>query len=261
MTVQTPDERSADVLACALSRIVADPLRSDLLYPIFGQFCHDVRNLLNSIHMSFYLARRPAGNECVAPEVWASLELAFNSVVRLIDRFQHACKPLVLSPVRLPLSAFFEDRRACWTERLAARGKQLVLGAPSAPEASGLFDPMRLTLGLDDLVAWRTAVGKPTDDLRVQWSVDGGEFLVTWDEPRARPVCSQPPVAPSTSWETQTLDAFALPLLTRIMTSHGGSLETNGSLPDRWLLTMRWPLEARPTPRETTPCLASHPTR
>ena len=55
MTTRSPHECSSEALADALSRVVADPSRSELLYPIFGQFCHDFRNLLHSMHMSLYL--------------------------------------------------------------------------------------------------------------------------------------------------------------------------------------------------------------
>ena len=120
-----------------------------------------------------------------------------------------------------------------------------------------MFDPMRLTQGLDDLVAWRAALGNPTLDLRVEWSVVDGEYRVFWDEPPARAAAARPATTASTTWESQILDAFAVPLLTRIMASHGGSLETDESPSEGWRLTMRWPLDARPTPRETTSCLAS----
>ena len=132
-----------------------------------------------------------------------------------------------------------------------------MLRPPAAPESSGLFDPMRLTQGLDDLVAWRAAVGESTHDLRVAWSTTGGDFQLVWDEPIARPLAPRAGNAtPAPCGETQTLAAFALPLLTRIMMSHGGSLDVD-SFPSGWLrLTMRWPLDARPIPKEKPPCPA-----
>ena len=208
--------------------------------------------------MSLYLARRMSAKEVTASEVWEGLDVAYGSAERLIDRFQHACKPAALTPVKLPLSAFFEDRRKAWSEILETRGRRLVLRPPEAPESAGLFDPMRLTQGLDDLVAWRAAVGESTHDLRVAWSAIGGEFQLVWDEPVARSLAPRSASAMTARcWETQTLAAFALPLLTRIMMSHGGSLETDGFTADQWRLTMRWPLDARPITKEKPPCSAS----
>jgi hypothetical protein len=125
----------------------------------------------------------------------------------------------------------------------------------------GAFDPMHVSLAFDELVAWRATVGDPANDLRVQWSTDHDGFIVEWDEPgasAARPEVAArvtPDLGPDLNAETpeaESLAALTLPLLVRVMRSHGGTALATGS--DRWGLTLRWPLDARPKQQEAAPC-------
>jgi|GEM_PF-888472 len=253
-----PTVGSADQLARALTRVVVDPAQTNSLYATFGGFCHEFRNGLNSLNMSLYLARRASGPEW--DDVWSALEPKYTLVERFIDRFQLVCRPLRLTPVNLPLQALFDDRLAAWSALLAAHGRRLIV-APLGPSTPGAFDPMRLGSAFDDLVAWRAGQGGPSTDLRVRWSASEQGFRVDWDEPPAPP---RHPDAPESTTpedtqprETDALTALTVPLLARVMTAHGGTLQADES--DGWRLTLSWPLDARPTQGEAPRCSASQP--
>src|SRR5262249_27083980 len=158
------------------------PGESHHLSEVFGAFCHQFRNGLNSLRMSLYVAEKLG--KPLDDDTWSDVEARYAALERFIDRFHQICRPLPLSPVRLPLAALSHDRRATWSGVLAGGGRRLVVIPPAAP-ASGAFDPLRLGQGLDDLVAWRARVGDAASNLRVRWSADGGAFRVTWDEPSA----------------------------------------------------------------------------
>lgn len=261
----TRPEGSAEELARALARIARDPGATCRLHDVFGGFCHQFRNLLNSLKITLYLAKKhgaPGGDD-----PWSGLEPRYALAERFIDRFQLICRPMTLNLVRLPIDALFQDREASWSTLLNARGKRLRLG-PGDASTPGAFDPMRLGAGLDDLVIWRARAGNPAADLRVRWSADAAGFCVEWDEPCPTDSTSPDPGGPSfdltqdtdtTSIEADVLAALTVPLLTRVMTSHHGALVEGG--PGPWSLTLRWPLDARPTQREAPPCSASPPSR
>jgi hypothetical protein len=250
-------EGTAWLLAGALARAAADPGNARHLHETFGSFCHQFRNGLHALRMTLYLAEKAGRRE--EQDLWSGVEARYAVLERFIDRFHQVCRPLPLSPVRLPLDALFDDRRAAWSEVLAGFGRRLVVIPPAVP-ASGAFDPLQLGQGLDDLVAWRAGVGDPGTSLRVRWSVDGGAFRVTWDEPadlepRHPPPTGGPGSAVRPSSDDDGLAALTLPYLATIMASHGGTAYATEKGP--WRLTLRWPLDAPPTPRETPPCLAS----
>lgn len=249
--------------ATALARVAADPDLTAGLYSMLGGFCHELRNLLNSLRMTLYIAQRSAEPEADR-DVWDDVERRYRVVEQYVDRLQLIARPWTVTPVVLPLGTLFDDRRAAWSHLLAGRNRRLILSPP--PDPGGVaFDPLRLGSGLDDLVAWRSWAGDPATDLRVRWAREGDAILVRWDEPpsksprRAGPARDAPTDVLSNPMEAEALANLIIPLLTRTMTSHGGTLETGG--PGAWHLTLRWPLDARPTHQETAPCSASPPSR
>jgi hypothetical protein len=131
-----------------------------------------------------------------------------------------------------------EERRAGWSEALAARRRRLELAPPPLPPV-GDFDPARLGQAFDDLVAWRAGAGAPGSALRLAWGVQGGSFVVRWDEPAG----SGPGPGPGPDDGLGAQAVRVVPLLTRIMTLHGGSVEATAR--DGWQLTLRWPLDVR----------------
>jgi hypothetical protein len=243
-------EGSATELSRALARVAGDPNLTRHLHEAFGGYCHEFRNALNTLRLSLYLARKSAGE--AARERFSAVEPRYALVERVIDRFHLVCRPMTLTPVRLPLATLFDDRRAAWSATLRRHGRRLIL-APPRDHKPSVFDPMRLATALDDLVAWRGLTGDSSADLRAAWSSDW-ENLITWDEPPARrtPDDSEPDpegAAPvervETEEERNAFEAFTLPLLSRVISSHGGAVEAGG--PGRWRLTLRWPLDAKPT--------------
>ena len=262
MTRTPQDAQPAETLADLLGCVAADPVKSAQLPTIFGQFCHDFRNLLNSLRMSLYLARKAQGPNLEVD--WGAVETRYSAVEKCIDRFHLICRPMRLNPVRLSLGVLFDDRIRSWGRLLEARGRRLIVVAPDeSPE--GDYDPMRLASGLDDLVAWRTIAGARETDLRVRWSIDAQVFRVDWDEPRAHeprgPDDDCRETTPASSSEADLLAVLTLPFLTRIIASHGGTVQSSGPDGDHWRLSLRWPLDVRPILRETSSCVASPPCR
>jgi signal transduction histidine kinase len=233
-------EPSAADLAGVLARVAANPGQTRHLHEILGGYCHQYRNLLNSLKMTLYLARR--GVDASVDDAWPGLERRYLLVEWFVDRLQQLCRPLSLNRVRLPLILLIEDRRSSWTETLARRGRRLLL-EPPAEDAVGSFDPLWLGQGLDDLVDWRASAGRPGTDLRIRWSFDGGGSNVVIDEPER----TGPPTPTRTGTYRELDDAAAglsaltIPFLTRVMTLHRGTLIAHG--PEPWRLCLRWPID------------------
>ena len=227
-------------LSAALIRVASTPGQSDHLHEILRAYCHQSRNLLNCMNMSLYLARKGAttdGSSC-----WNEIEARYRNVEQFIDRIQLICRPMPLNLVRLPLSLLFEDRTEVWTDQLAAVGRKLVIDGPAQPGV-GNFDPVRLGQAFDDVVAWRVRLGPLDTDLRIQWTADDCQFLVLWDEPDRSSLRVRPEAHPEPG--VADLESLTVPLLTRIVTLHGGWLDLVGS--GRWRISLRWPLDASST--------------
>jgi hypothetical protein len=238
-------EPTGDSLPLLLRRIASDPRRTNHLHGVLGWYCHESRNFLNCLKMSMYLAKRARGDSGAV--AWADVESSYDELERSIDRLHRLCRPTPLNPVCAPLGLLFEERRAAWSQVLSACGRRLGLDAP-AGAAVGSFDPTLLGLALDDLVAWRAQVGAPGSALRVSWSADPAtaEFDVVWSEPAVvgRPARD---AERSAAGDGVAQPVFCIPLLTRIVTLHGGTVETSER--EGWQLRMRWPRDAS-TPRE-----------
>ena len=238
-------EPTGDSLPLLLRRIASDPRRTSHLHGVLGWYCHESRNFLNSLKMSIYLAKRTGGGSGAV--AWAGVESSYDELEQSIDRLHRLCRPTSLSLVRAPLDLLFEERREAWSQVLSACGRRLELDAPPGPVV-GSFDPSLLGLALDDLVAWRAQVGEPGSALRVRWSAEpaSAEFEVVWSEPAVvgRPARD---AVRSAAGDGVAQPVFCIPLLTRIVTLHGGTVETSER--EGWQLRMRWPRDAS-TPRE-----------
>jgi hypothetical protein len=248
--------RPAVELVGLLGRIASDPRRTDELHRLLGGYCHDSRNILNSLKMCLYLGRR-SGGACV-DDRWVDVEACYGEIEWFIDRLHQLCRPTPLTPVRAPLDLLFEERREVWSRDLEAWGRRLALAPPTVP-AEGSFDPMRLGAALDDLVAWRARRGIPGADLRVSWaSIDSASALeVCWSErtpgdlKTADTAGGQPAARPGQR-DSHALDLLCLPMLTRIVTLHGGTVETSER--DGWRLRMHWPTSPCTSPGVIRPC-------
>ncbi len=240
-------ECSSGTLAGSLTRVAASPAQTQHLHDILGDYCHQFRNVLNCLKMSLYLARMSADPQ--GQGVWLDLESRYLHVEQFIDRLQLICRPIPPSFVKLPLSLLFDDREASWSETLASHEKRLILVPPAEPIV-GSYDPIRLAPALDALVAWRSHAGDPETDLRVRWDVENEWFQIRCDEPVRTP--RELDSAPLGDDDTDAFESLTVPLLARIATLHGGSLEVARS--DPWRLELRWPIDAGRTPCEAPRC-------
>lgn len=240
MTPTDLDEPPARQLARSLTRIAASPSQTRHLHAVLGDYCHQSRNLLNSLKMSFYLARRCPDSNKLDP--LRHLEPRYILAERFIDRLQQIARPIPLSSVSLPLSLLIDDRAPVWAETLGRSGRALIIESP-LDSSTGLYDPMRLGQGLDDLVAWRSAIAPPGFDLRLRWAVENRHFHLVWDEPEStRPDLRHSETTLAQAAEVEHWGPLIVPLLGRLITLQGGTLDLTDS--EAWTLTLRWPLDA-----------------
>jgi len=220
-------------LSASLARIASHPDQLDCLSQILGIYCHQSRNLLHAIKLSLFLAKRngPTSDS----NIWGELESVYLSVERFFDRLHSICRPMSVTPVRMPLALLVEDRLSTWNEWLAERGRRLEVIAPLEP-AIGDYDPARMAEGLDAFVAWRGDVGELGGSARLHWRAEAGHFLLDWSEPPVR--------CPDRSgiYHEQP-DRLALPLLARVVSAHRGTLDV--AVQDGLCVRLRWPLDVR----------------
>jgi hypothetical protein len=225
-------QRAGEGLAEELTRIVGDPDRVAALHQILGPFCHQSRNILNSLKISLYLAHRKDTPEKSATgeiRVWEDVEERYRVVEGLYDRLQMMWRPLTLTLVSMSLSLLLEDRRRAWVADFAAHGRGLDMRLAGKADA-GEYDPHWLGLALDAFVAWRASAGERGREAELRWSTRGGQFHLEWLEP---PSPSNPSTAPVTgegapAAATRASDRpepLALPYLSRVIAAHGGILE------------------------------------
>jgi hypothetical protein len=247
--MRRPTEDATDASATlgqALSRLVTDPVRVEALHAVLGPFCHRSRNILNSLKISLYLARRqetaPGGSE----DLWAEVEQRYRMVEEFFDRLQMLWRPLSQALVRIPLSLLLEDRRERWVAQFAAHDRVLQMRATGKDDA-GDYDPNSLGAALDAFVAWRAAVGEADRDARLRWQTRERRFELEWDEPRA-PLRARAETASS----ALRPESLALPLLGRVIAAHGGVVELVE--PSGGHLRLSWPHVAPSAlPLELTP--------
>jgi hypothetical protein len=235
-------ERPAESLARVLARIAANPEQSTQFHELLRPYCHKSRNILNSLNMILYLSRRSEETEWESG--LASLESLYRDVERFIDRLHHFLRPSPLALVRLSLGLLIEQEADAWSKGLASRGRRLIVSPP--PEAAvGQFDPGQLEKGFNDLVTWRAWAGSARTDLRVAWEARRGWFRVVWDE-----IIHRRRASSERTEGHDGLEHLTVPLLTRIVAVHGGSLKVTDR--PRWCLRMSWPLEVPSTLRDSS---------
>ncbi len=235
----TPTPRSpSEELTAALTRVAASPGRTRHLHEILGTYCHQARNVLNCLSMSLYLSRRGSGSDGLT--VWTEVEAKYRAVEQFLDRVQSICRPMSLCAVRLPFSLLIEDRAKHWEGLLSAVQRRLILDPPVLPVVAS-FDPVRLGEAFEELVHWRVRVGPAGSVLRLRWAAVKDNLVVTWDELPAR-------LQPCESFAASALPdvgsgLLTIPLLTRIVSLHGGTLEVFARR--TWRIVLCWPLASR----------------
>jgi hypothetical protein len=112
----------------------------------------------------------------------------------------------------------------------------------SGIDLKGDFDPMYMGLGLDAFVAWRAEAAIAGRPARLHCGISEGLFEVRWEEgplPKSSPPPDRKFGLEDEARPDRPVDSLALPLLARIVSAHGGYVET--STEPTVMMTLRWP--------------------
>jgi signal transduction histidine kinase len=239
MSPQPHECLAEDELSCSILRLVDDPERVESLRRMLSSFNHQCRNSLNGIKMSIYLFKREAGGPM--PQRWLELERTYQELERLFDRLQVIYRPLTLTLVRSPFGQLVSERLPTWRSWFHHRGRALEV-APPGDDGPSDFDPMYLGLALDAFVAWRAEAGYANFQTSLSWKIEGDTLEVRCDEARPAAFCQPAERQRAGAHGSRPLgqiDSLALPLLARIVSAHGGYLETSSG-PD-FTMRLRFP--------------------
>lgn len=240
MTRPPHDGSAAPRLCDALLGFVEQGRLDPLQHSLRG-FNHRFRNLLNSLRMGFYLAKR-SGFQADS-ERWDEIDQTYREVEQFQSRLQTIYQAMPLTLVEGRFGALIDERRATWIEWFKRNGNELVLEAPE-DEREGRFDPMFLGTALDGFVAWRAASLPRGGSATLRWAADDDGFEIDWSERTGEAPATRPP-APSASPSgplSTTTASLSLPLLARVVAEHGGKL--SWSREHRVEARIRWPLTA-----------------
>lgn len=230
----TEEGQMLECLTLALLPVASEPLAMAELYRNVREFCHVVRNRLNCMKISLYLASLDAEPE--ESRDLADLDRIYNGIERFMDEIQSLCRPMEIDPMPLGLGVVLDDRRAAWEHWFRERRLHLDWLRPSI-DPVGRFDPVRLTSALDAFAAWRASCAPIDSHIRVAWGVEGDQILMTWEEPMANLEADLAPVEDRPA-------PLALALLARVAAVHQGRLDL-ASQPRGLRLRLRWPLDDR----------------
>jgi hypothetical protein len=226
MSPQPQQGAAEEGLSTSILRLIDHPERIEHLRQMLSSFNHRCRNSLNGIKMSLYLCKQDANGS--RPDCWLELERTYQQLERLLERLQVIYRPLSLAPVRSPLGRLFDERLPSWRAWFNVRGRTIQVDAP-VEDAPGDFDPMYLGLGFDAFVAWRAEAACADSQARLRWRILDGSFELTWEEALLEnsATLSDDEIGPNQpSRPKGRVDCLALPLLARIVSAHGGCVET-----------------------------------
>jgi hypothetical protein len=204
-----------DPLNRSLLVLLAEPGRAKELHDLLGDFCHMVRNRLNSLKLGLYLAQR--GGLVASPD-WSSVEGRYREIEQFVERFQAICRPMALCPMSIALGTVLSERLATWSGWMARRGRTLEW-LPPAEEPELWIDPSHLTAALDSWACWRAQDGASGTAVRVSWQATAHDVRWTWSEPETVPW----------SGESERPPELAVALLARVAHEHGGRLMVDGT--------------------------------
>jgi hypothetical protein len=198
----------------------------DSVRQILRRFSHRCRNSLSGLKMGLYLSQQEV--EGPLPQCWVDLTRSYGEIERLFDRLQVLYQPFSISLIRSSIGLLVAERLGSWRAWFSANGRNLEADPPDH-DACGDLDPMYLVLGLDAFVAWRAEASVSDWRCRLSWRLSRGRLEVLWrelppkDEVRSR-ACEKSDPGPRRS--SSCVDSLALALLARVVSAHGGSLET-----------------------------------
>ena len=216
-----------------------DPEAYDPFQQLLRRYNHECRNSLSGIKMGLYLLER----ECALPLArrFNELSLLYEDIETLFDRLQMIYRSCSLTCVRSPLGQLISERLPSWRSWFDARGRSFEVDLP-VHDDPGDFDPMYLGTGLDAFTAWRAAAGDRHRRPRLSWRIDAGCFELSWDErTHSSGYCGQER-GTELSAPTETpanTESLALIFLARVVSAHGGHLETTTG--PAFGAKLRWP--------------------
>lgn len=237
----TPHEGSAELRLCDALLGFVDGGRLDSLRQTLRGFNHRFRNLLNSLRMSFYLAKRSGFQS--GSDRWGEIDRAYKEVEQFQSRLETIYQAMPLTPINGRLGALVNEREATWVDWFRQNGDELILEAPEE-ESEGRFDPMFLGTALDGFIAWRAASLSPGSRATLRWTADGEDFAIDWTERSSESPGSRPsaPARSASRSLSETTASLSLPLLARVVAEHGGRL--SWSREPEIEARVRWPLTA-----------------
>lgn len=241
MSARPHDGTAEEGLSSSLVPLVHDTRRVEHLREVLSGFCHQCRNSLNGIKLSLYLFRRESRG--TVPHCFGEIEGMYQQVEQFFDRLQAVYRPMAVQMLEGSIDELIRTHGPRWRSWYESRGQALRLEPPGLA-VLGDFDPNLLGQGLDAIAAWRAEVAAASTLSRVVWGLCDDGIEILWHE-EARP---GPPDLiehagglirrdPGTS--VARVDLLAIPLLARIIASHGGTLEYHRG--ESFSVRIRWP--------------------
>lgn len=216
-------------VAGTLLRMIDNPGRLDGLQWQLDRYCHRLRNRLNSLKLSLYLARRL---DQAAPVAWEDADANYRRMEVLIEHLQAVVTPLRLAPIEIDLLAWLAEAMPCWRRALEAGGLSMAGEGPDGP-LPVRFDTTRFSQAIAPLIEAWARPGAEGSTVRLRWGADG--------ECCALEFAADGPVGPRLVGALGAADGLALPRLARVLQAHGGRLDIrDGRAPS---LRLRWPAE------------------
>src|SRR5262249_1748191 len=175
----------------------------------------------------------------------------YQEIERLFDHLQAIYRPMMVTLVRSPLGRLVADHTPKWRSWLQSHGRTMRLDPPRQ-DPPGDFDPLQLGMGLAALIAWRAETEEAGRQPRLSWRIDEGFFEVCWDEARrSSPLRRRDRQSRRSTRSTASgqVIPLAIPLLARIVTAHGGCLESAHEPSTGFCMRLRWPQFCEPVLR------------
>lgn len=230
-----------------LMQIAGDHAMRDELSRMMGDYCHQCRNRLNSLKLSIYLARKQGNGSSLSS--WSSIESDYKALEDQVERLQAICRPIPIAPVLIDFALLIDDRSSSWRDALSRHGRGLRVDPPMQ-RCDVCFDVDRVGTAFDALVHWRAsrppADGSRSETVLLAWGREGDDFVIRWTERLSDD--RQSPDA---------VDAWSLPILSRVVSEHGGSVEIVDQ--PGWMLIARWPARIGLQDRSLLGRPAGHP--
>jgi len=234
--MKMPSTQDCQGVARALMAVAADPSRTDELYGVLGEFCHGVRDHLNALKISLYVANQSPDAEFARS--WREVHEQYLGVEQFVDQFQTVFRPMSLNLMSVSLGRLLEENRETWERLVQGKGATLVLSRPKTDRV-GTFDPMRLADALERFMHWRATEIVPGTVVHLSWATEGDLFRIAWEERAADGSTERPP------GDKCRVGIMALPMLARVMALHGGVLSVRPG--DGCAVELRWPIIVRDT--------------